>query len=877
MEVARTSMIHAAAPHFLWSFAVRYTTNQLNLWPRVSLMETLPTLRWTGEVGDASVFRVRGSRAFFRDTSMDKLSARAIPCVFLGFPLDAPGHPPSSVSQVDPLLGTVPIKVAVGSGAAFGGAASGGAELGCAESEGAGSEGARSGGAERGGAEPGGAKPWGAEPEGVEPGGAESEGAESGGAEPQGTASSGGPAGAARVGPEGARTRGTGASGTGSVGGAGAGGAKVGDPTEPGGAGAGGAGARDSGNDDPGAGGAGAGGALSSGTGARGTVRPRAFFIPLLQLVLGLLSSTGLTPPLLCPPPDLSQPPFQPASHLPTSSPYTEQTGGPTKHREPESRPASPVHTGHRVPRPRPPPVPGTHAVALRPSSVPLRVSLPPPLESSILAVPDPESDLARAVSPTVSRLLATVVTDPSFESTAASTLVAELVEFTAACRLDYTTALVAESKSVRPLSVRGECALHTDVFEDRQKDLECRVAAVPRFASMLLAPKGYPDAPDIPTARSYAKAMTGPYSSQWQAAMDAKMASWKSTSTYVDAVPPSRANIVDGMWILRVKRPPGSLPSFKARYVARGFSQRQGVNYFHTFSPAPKMITLWVLLHVVAQRDYELHSLDFSTAFLQGSLHKEIWLPRPPGFTRSFPAGTQTTLAALGFTPTTDPSLFLRTDTSLPPFYVLVYIVDLVFATADTEAVTRVPSQPPGSLLLRAWGSCLEDGGQLSSQVTQMLLGFDDSATQRSSQGYTFSLGSGSLSWRSTCSSFVLSSSCEAEIYVGAMDAQDLRWLTYLPIDLREQPRLPPIMYIDNKAMIALCQEHRLEHRTKHIDLRYFLARELHQRGQLHLAYVATRANTVYIFTKALPPGDHQRFSTVLGLVPTLPHLLTA
>ncbi|CAI7856504.1 unnamed protein product [Closterium sp. NIES-53] len=54
-----------------------------------------------------------------------------------------------------------------------------------------------------------------------------------------------------------------------------------------------------------------------------------------------------------------------------------------------------------------------------------------------------------------------------------------------------------------------------------------------------------------------------------------------------------------------------------------------------------------------------------------------------------------------------------------------------------------------------------------------------DDLATQRPSQGYTFSLGSGSVSWRSTRSSFVLSSSCEAEIYAGAMAAQELRWLT--------------------------------------------------------------------------------------------------
>ncbi|CAI7909906.1 unnamed protein product [Closterium sp. NIES-53] len=119
-----------------------------------------------------------------------------------------------------------------------------------------------------------------------------------------------------------------------------------------------------------------------------------------------------------------------------------------------------------------------------------------------------------------------------------------------------------------------------------------------------------------------------------------------------------------------------------------------------------------------------------------------------------------------------------------------------------------------------------------------------DDLATQLSSQGYTFSLGSGSVSWRSTRSSFVLSSSCEAENYAGAMAAQELRWLTFLLTDLGEAPCSPPVLY---------------------------------QRGQLRLAYVASQANTADVFTKALQPCDHQRFSTVLGLVPTVPHLLTS
>ncbi|CAI7844390.1 unnamed protein product [Closterium sp. NIES-54] len=501
MEVARTSMIHAAAPHFLCPFVVWYAAHQLNLWPRVFLPEISSTLHWTGQVGNASMFRVWGSRAFVRDTSADKLSPRAIPCVFLGFPPDAPGwqfyHPtlrrvfPSQDVTFDesvPFYRLFPYRfapppppplfpapgpppVADGSGAAPG-AESGGAEAGVAESEGVGSGGAEPGGEELGGAEPVGVEPGGAEFEGVEPGGAESEGAESGVT-------------------------------------AGAGGTGAGDPTEPGaagagGAGAGGAGAGGAGVGGTGAGGAGAGGidvggARVGGTGAGGTGAGGA----------GVVDPGGT-----------------PASPLHAPSPYTEQTGGLTERCKPASRPISPVRSARRVPCSHPPPVPGTHAMALRPSSVPLHVPLPAPPESSLPEVPDSESDRACATSPTVSRLLATVVTDPSFESNAASALVAELVEFATACRLDYATALVAESSSASPPSVVGECALGTDVLEDRKEDFECLATAVPCFASMLLAPEGDPDAPDIPTPRSYAEAIMGPYSSQWQAAMDAEMAS---------------------------------------------------------------------------------------------------------------------------------------------------------------------------------------------------------------------------------------------------------------------------------------------------------------------------------------------------------------
>ncbi|CAI7757842.1 unnamed protein product, partial [Closterium sp. NIES-53] len=172
----------------------------------------------------------------------------------------------------------------------------------------------------------------------------------------------------------------------------------------------------------------------------------------------------GTTPLLQFPLPDRSQLQLLPHSPLPAPAPYTAVIESLTEIREPASRPVMPVHT-RCVVRPCPPPVPGTHIMALRPSFVPQCVVLPSPPASSLPHVPGPDSDLVRTASPTVTRLLATVVSDPSFESAAASALVAELVDFSALCRLDYAASLVLDSSC--PSFVGSELAVYCDVLED--------------------------------------------------------------------------------------------------------------------------------------------------------------------------------------------------------------------------------------------------------------------------------------------------------------------------------------------------------------------------------------------------------------------------
>ncbi|CAI7874543.1 unnamed protein product [Closterium sp. NIES-53] len=521
------------------------------------------------------------------------------------------------------------------------------------------------------------------------------------------------------------------------------------------------------------------------------------------------------------------------------------------------------------------------------------------------------------------------------------------------------------------------------------------------------------------------------------EAAKEVEMASYRSTRTYVNAVPPPRTNVVNGMWLYKMKRQPESPPVFKARYWARGFSQRKGVDFFQTFAPIPKTTTLRVLLHITAWRDYELHSLDFFTAFLQRSLHEQIRLRRQHGFTVSFPLVTQwqlrrpvyglrqapgewhdtlrTTLVVLDFFPSSaDLSLFVSRGST--PFFVLAYVVDLVFATPDRHALASMKEElqrrhtctdlgdatqryfglqiltrfcfPFSKVQLTplvvdhgltaphldepfvSYGPYLELVGCLMYMMTytcpdiayplSVLAHFVAPGRHRPSHSYAAKMVAKYVASTSgmglvlrgkqpvTLTGFSDSSwaddtellRCEAEVYTVAMAAQELRWLSFLLTDLGERPRSPPVLfadnkyvvllceeprlagkakhiqlryfllrelqqrgqalelrwltylltdfgeaphsppvlYVDNKAMLAFCQEHRLEHRTKHISLCYFLARELQQRCQLRLAYVASQANTADVFTKALPRCDHQPcfafldWSCDLLFSPTLP-----
>ncbi|CAI7924128.1 unnamed protein product [Closterium sp. NIES-53] len=626
-----------------------------------------------------------GCLALVRDTSADKLSARAIPCVFLGFPVGSPDYsfyhqplhqfldsrdfrfdesvsyytrypcqglpvpppplflapslPPAPAPPVPPpppgpapsglshatALPSVARQVASPSLQSSSQSSQQPSALSrqfTVDLVGVGAGGAAAGDTRSGGARLRGARVGGAGAGGSGTGGASSRGAGAGGAG-TGGASSGG-AGAGGTGTRGASCGGAGAGGTGTGG------------ASSWGAGAGGAGTEETG----------AGGSPTTSPTAR-PHRHDTRFQALCQLerkeqerveqerhgirALGLPSSPPVHSQLptaygpTFPPPDSTPPVFSPSQSR--SSPHVFPHDW-TRRCPPRARTLSPLADLCTV------------LFCSPPHCSPLVFVLPSPPESSLIVSSHPITDYYCAARLIVSCVLASLVTDPRASLSSASALTAAVADFASTRLLDYATRVVA-APPPRPLSVEGESALGCDVLEDRQFEMEFFAAVSPPLYTMVLSLKRDPDALDIPTPCTYREAVSG------------------------------KANVVDGLWLFKVNQPPGSPPVFKARYVARGFSQ--------------------------PHRDYELHSLDFSIAFLQGRLHEENWLRCPPGFTDTFPPGTQwslrrpvyglrqlprewhdtirSTLRDLGFLPSyANPSLFVRVGST--PFFILVYVL---------------------------------------------------------------------------------------------------------------------------------------------------------------------------------------------------------
>ena len=133
----------------------------------------------------------------------------------------------------------------------------------------------------------------------------------------------------------------------------------------------------------------------------------------------------------------------------------------------------------------------------------------------------------------------------------------------------------------------------------------------------------------------SYEEAITSSDSIKWKAAMDDEINSIKAAQTW-EVKEPGKLNKtpIKCRWVYTKKfNKDGSVSRYKARIVAKGYTQRYGYDYIETFSPVLKFTSLRVLIALAASFKFSIYQDDVPTAFLKGVLKEEIWMEQPPGY----------------------------------------------------------------------------------------------------------------------------------------------------------------------------------------------------------------------------------------------------
>ena len=205
-----------------------------------------------------------------------------------------------------------------------------------------------------------------------------------------------------------------------------------------------------------------------------------------------------------------------------------------------------------------------------------------------------------------------------------------------------------------------------------------------------------------VPLPASYQAAVRDPvYGPKWREAIQEELKALGINGTWKEEIPPKGVNLVSTKWVFTVKvKADGSLDRFKARLVARGFSQIYGIDYFETFAPTVRIDTLRTFLAIAAKKDWNLVHMDIKNAFTESQLKEQLYLAPPKGVAvkdgyalrllrslyglkqsaRNWNTLCRDHLIKIGFKQSlADPCLFIHQERQIR---LLVYVDDILCAT---------------------------------------------------------------------------------------------------------------------------------------------------------------------------------------------------
>ncbi|KAI3685662.1 hypothetical protein L6452_34917 [Arctium lappa] len=315
--------------------------------------------------------------------------------------------------------------------------------------------------------------------------------------------------------------------------------------------------------------------------------------------------------------------------------------------------------------------------------------------------------------------------------------------------------------------------------------------------------------------------------------------------------------SVIGTKWVFRNKKDEsGVVVRNKARFVAKGYCQQEGIDYDETFAPVARIKAIRIFLAYAAHKNFTVYQMDVKSAFLNGVLHEEVYVAQPEGFVDPHHSDHVYVL---------DKALYglKQAPRACRP--------DIMFATCFCA---RYQSNPKESHLtavkriLRYLKGSPDLGFWYPKDSRFELTAFTDAdhtgckLDRKSTFGSCQFTGDKLVSWTSKKQNCVSTSTVEAEYVTAASCCSQVLWMTKQLRDFGYNYKLVPI-YCDSKSAISITANSVQHSKTKHIDVHYHFIKDHVEKGNIEMHFVQTDFQLADLFTK---PLDEKRFHFLIN-----------
>ncbi|KAL0325398.1 UNVERIFIED_CONTAM: Retrovirus-related Pol polyprotein from transposon TNT 1-94 [Sesamum radiatum] len=292
--------------------------------------------------------------------------------------------------------------------------------------------------------------------------------------------------------------------------------------------------------------------------------------------------------------------------------------------------------------------------------------------------------------------------------------------------------------------------------------------------------------------------------------------------------------------WILKRKyKADGSIDKYKARLVAKGFKQKEGLDFFDTYSPVTRITSIRVLIAVAALYDLEIHQMDVKTAFLNGELDEEIYMEQPEGFVVPGQEKKSHYVETI---------LKKFKAYESPPAKTPVDL-NLHLAKNKDEPECQIEYSRIIGSLMYIMNCTRPDIAYAVNKLSRFTI-----KIQKSTSGYVFTIGGGAVSWKSSKQTCIARSTMESEFIALDKAGEEAEWLRNFLEDIPCWTKpVPAIMvHCDNQSAIGRAQSSMYNGKSRHIRRRHNTIRQLISSGIISIDYIKSKDNLADPLTKA-------------------------